>query len=213
MIRRGRFLYTKNEKCGSNTARRTLQALASPRPLSANFVDTNRWLAPLLQPSDLGLARVEEMNDCVPFEFAVVRNPYSRLLSSYLNKFQKQTKKTKQFARELKIDAHVGFAEFVRHVSRQKAADMNPHWRVQYHNIFCDRIKYDEFVKFEDFETQFHRILDRFFDHAKLENVRKGQIKADEKLSAYYDAEITRLVRDTFKIDFEFFGYDTALPV
>jgi hypothetical protein len=43
--------------------------------------------------------------------------------------------------------------------------------------------------------------------------VRKGQINAGEKLSTYYDAELTRLVRDTFKIDFEFFGYDPALPV
>ncbi len=208
-----RFLFTKNEKCGSNTARRTLQALASSKPLPADFVDTNRWLAPLLQPSDLGLARVEELNERVPFKFAIVRNPYARLLSAYLNKFQKQTKKTKKFARDLQADERIGFAEFVMQVSKQKPEDMNPHWRVQYNNIYCDRIKYDKFVKFEDYETQFRRVLDRFFDHTRIENVRKGQFNAGEKMPAYYNAELAGIVRDTFKIDFEQFNYPASLEL
>src|SRR3954451_21812905 len=60
------FLFTKNEKCGNNTARRTLQNLASPKPLPENFRDVNRWADPMLLPSAVGLKPVEEMNAAIP---------------------------------------------------------------------------------------------------------------------------------------------------
>ena len=39
---------------------------------------------------------------------------------------------------------------------------MNPHWRVQYHNIFCDVIKYDHFLRFENLEEELAAIMSRY---------------------------------------------------
>ena len=77
------FLYTKCEKCANVTLRRSLQNLVAEKALPESMSDIDHWRAPLLQPSDLKLTRIKSIND-IPFKFAVVRNPYSRLLSFYL---------------------------------------------------------------------------------------------------------------------------------
>jgi len=206
------FLFTKNEKCGNNTARMTLQHLAAEKALPATFRDVNRWAAPMLQPSDLKLARVEDMNDLIPFKFAIVRNPFARLLSCYLSKFAGATSK-KSLRKRLGVEGALSFAQFVARVCAQAPLEMDPHWRVQYFNIFCDRLKYDHFVRFENYEPEFNALMLRFFGKTGIQSVRKGAQQADLKLTDYYTSEIAKTVRDKYAIDFETFGYGTELPV
>src|SRR3954467_6768820 len=116
------FLFTKNEKCGNNTARMTLQHHAANRPLPANFRDVNRWTAPMLQPSDLILGRVEQLNSIIPFKFAIVRNPYARLLSCYLSKFAGRPKPN--LGKRLGTDTALTFPDFVARVCRQSTLEM-----------------------------------------------------------------------------------------
>jgi hypothetical protein len=205
------FLFTKNEKCGNNTVRISLQHLAADKPLPANFRDSNRWFAPLLQPSDLGLKKPADIN-AIPFKFAVVRNPYSRILSCYLNKFAPGFRKREKYGRIVGGGADMDFATFVARVAEQKPEEMDPHWRIQYHNIFCDIIAYDRFVRFENMDEEFGAILRQFSPGAAIRNVRKGQYRAGEKIAAYYTPQIARTVRDAFAIDFETFGYSEDLP-
>jgi Sulfotransferase family len=206
------FLFTKNEKCGNNTARRTLQNLASPKPLPPDFRDVNRWAYPMLLPSDLGLKRVEELNTRIGFKFAIVRNPYARTLSCYLDKFSHGRVNPSGLGKRLGADAPVNFAAFVERICAQTPAEMDPHWRIQYHNIYCERVRYDCFVKFENYEEEFGALMQRFFGRSEMRNVRKGQHKAELKLGDYYTPEIARAVRDKYAIDFETFGYSVGLP-
>jgi len=206
------FLFTKNEKCGNNTARRTLQNLASRKPLPPDFRDANRWAYPMLLPSDLALRRVEELNARIPFKFAIVRNPYARTLSCYLDKFSHGRVNPSGLGKRLGTGQPVDFAGFVERICAQEPAQMDPHWRVQYHNIYCDRIRYDRFVKFENYEEEFGALMQRFFGRSEMRNVRKGQHKAEMKLAGYYTPEIARALREKFVLDFETFGYSTEIP-
>jgi len=205
------FLFTKNEKCGNNTVRMSLQHLAADKPLPQGFTDSNRWLAPLLQPSDLGLARIGDIN-AIPFKFAVVRNPYTRILSCYLNKFEPGYYKREKYRRIAGIGPDADFASFVRAVAAQTPDEMDPHWRIQTHNIFCDIVRYDRFVRFENLDAEFGAILAQFSPGAPIRNVRKDEYKAGGKIAKYYTPQIARLVRETFAADFAAFGYPEALP-
>jgi len=206
------FLFTKNEKSGNNTARRTLQNLASRKPLPQDFRDVNRWMYPMLLPSDLGIRRVEELNTRIPFKFAIVRNPYARTLSCYLDKFSHGRVNPTGLGKRLGSDTAVDFAGFVARICAQEPAQMDPHWRIQYHNIYCDRIRYDHFVRFENYEEEFGALMQRFFGRSDMRNVRKGQHKAELKLADYYTPEIARAVREKYAVDFEMFGYSRELP-
>jgi hypothetical protein len=188
----------------------TLQRAAAARELPANFKDANRWLAPLLQPSDLDLQFVEDINAAAKFKFAVVRNPYSRLLSAWLDKFAQASPKRAKFERRLGAAAPT-FGEFVERVSAQSPQDMDPHWRVQHHNIYADRIGFDRFVKFEALEAGLAEVMAQFGKATPASSVRKGQHEAGARIAAHYTSDIARKVADTFAIDFATFGYSAEL--
>jgi hypothetical protein len=202
------FLFTKCEKCANVTVRRSLQNLVAEKTLPASMTDIDRWYAPLLQPSDLKLTRIKSIND-IPFKFAVVRNPYSRLLSFYLN--VKPENYPNVMHGKTKPPT---FGGFVDHVTSQSVPEMNPHWRVQHHNIFCDLIKYDHFLRFENLEEELAAIMSRYGKkQAEIRSVHKNQSNAGSKLAAHYTPEIAKKVQDKFAIDFDYFGYSKELPV
>jgi hypothetical protein len=200
------FLFTKCEKCANVTMRQSLQNLVAEKPLPPGFEDTDRWFAPLLQPSDLGLWRIDQLNE-IPYKFAVVRDPYTRLLSYYLGA------ERKNFRRLLGTGEDMDFATFITIIARQQPDDMNPHWRVQYHNLFCDVIEYDHFIRFENLEEELRAFMMRYSRNPEIRSVHKNQGNAGQKLAAYYTPELERLVREKYMLDFEFFGYPLELPV
>jgi hypothetical protein len=201
------FLYTKCEKCANVTLRRSLQNLVAEKQLPPSYSDTDRWYAPLLQPSDLKLTRIASIND-IPFKFAVVRNPYSRLLSFYLGALPQNYRKV------LGSSEKMPFGDFVDLVCEQTVEQMNAHWRVQYYNIFCDVIGYDNYLRFENLEEELATIMSRYGKkQAEIRSVHKNQSNAGSKVAAYYTPEIAKKVRDKYAVDFEHFGYSTELPV
>ena len=201
------FLYTKCEKCANVTLRRSLQNLVADKTLPESMSDIDRWHAPLLQPSDLKLTRIKSIND-IPFKFAVVRNPYSRLLSFYLGA------KAENYRKVIGTSEKPAFGEFVDLACSQPVEKQNPHWRVQYHNIFCDVIKYDHFLRFENLEEELAAIMSRYGKkEAEIRSVHKNQSNAGSKLASYYTPEIAQKVRYKYAIDFDYFGYSTELPV
>jgi hypothetical protein len=74
-------------------------------------------------------------------------------------------------------------------------------------------IAYDHFMRFENLEEELDAFMRRYTSEPEIRSVHKNQGRAAQKLAAYYTPELEKLVRDKYKIDFEFFGYPLDLPV
>jgi len=88
--------------------------------------------------------------------FSVVRDPFSRLVSGYLDKIHRQTNIIPQMARELKIpdlESHIGrkgeklqsnFLFFVEALAKhERKRKINGHFRPQFMNLDIKNIEYD----------------------------------------------------------------------
>ena len=213
-----KFIFVKNEKAANLTLRKTLQTLEAGGELSSGYHTNRRWTGPLLQPSDIEGFGDNELRGDNYFRFAIVRNPYIRMLSCFRDKFE-NIKFDRKFWRVHKNiglardQVEIGFEEFVERVCAQESAAMNPHWRIQHDNIYFDRISFDKIINFENLNDEIPEIINRYYaGSADLLTRRHHVTNADAHMDKYYTQKIADMVRARYAIDFETFGYDEALP-
>lgn len=213
-----RYLFSSNEKVANSTLRATFQSLECGGRLPPHYKPYKRWTGPLLQPSDI--ADFEGLlADASVKKFCVVRHPYTRLISCYRDKFVKAHGGAgyRRKMRELHLPARgrISFAEFLEGVARQQQTEMNSHWRIQYYNVFFDLIRYDEVIRYEQFNARFPELvaelypLDDEATRAIITRNRQPQ-SSDEMIDAYFTPELKALAQDIYRLDFETFGYDPA---
>jgi len=174
----------------------------------------DREFSPLVRPS-----QVKNLDRFIynhqPFKFCFVRNPYTRLLSAYLDKIQ-QTTPIKQNLIDFiekkysKTVDTIDFEFFVEVVCEQRPKQMNPHWRTQYYQTLNNQISYDFIGKFENFDEDFLTILRKIDSKAEtfISHWKRHATNANESLADYYNPDLIKKVKEKFAIDFEFFGYD-----
>jgi hypothetical protein len=156
--------------------------------------------------------------------FCFVRNPFSRVLSAYLDKIANPSRRP-MFLRPLlrgdKTDRAVSFVEFLELVGQQTPAEMNGHWRCQhYHNMF-DTVTFDFIGAFENFDKDLHEVLAAAAPSAVsfLTVVDEHKTNLSSVFDQYYrDTAAVTLVRRIYATDFELLGYpvdpgeSTAMP-
>ena len=108
------------------------------------------------------------------YSFFIVRHPYSRIASAFLEKFV-QRKTLPQYARKLMLEGDAGddpdawsFSDFVLSIARAKVESLNEHWMPQYLHVI-EGIDYD-FIPMESFST--HRRLTELYGHL-TQNIRE----------------------------------------
>ena len=111
------------------------------------------------------------LNDDSYFKFTVVRNPWSRLVSSYLGKLvnaknywaESYDKIAMQIIAENNLSPNKGrsvtFRHFAEHEVRKSDMEMNDHWRPQV--CFIDGHKFDFIAKFENIQNDIDYINNR----------------------------------------------------
>lgn len=111
-------------------------------------------------------------------------------------------------------DHVVTFQEFVDVIIQQPVMYMDHHWRIQYYQTFQSSIEYDFVGRFEQFDQDFRKVMDRLKVDANLyyDEERRHATKAADFLQSYYTADIVEKVYRKYQIDFEYFGYDVELP-
>ena len=151
--------------------------------------------------------------------FTIVRNPYARLLSSYMDKIMgnKRPKKFLLMSLGLRENEDISFEQFVRHVCSTDAREMDKHWAPQSYLTQIRDLSYDYIGAVENLDPSIRRILDLVSgggdqDAARAEeealaSFRPHSTSAAERLRTYYTDELAAAVAERYADDFEMFGY------
>ncbi|SRR6266480_1679488 len=209
-----RYLFTSNEKVANSTLRATFQNLECDGKLPPHYKQFKRWTGPLLQPSDVpDFAGI--LSDPSVRKFCVVRHPYTRLISCYRDKLESRTDASyRRKMRELGFfpSRRISFAEFLHAISKQHQTEMNSHWRIQYHNVFMDIIRYDEIIRYEELNSRLSGLVAELYPDkgrastAILLRNRKPE-SSEGLLDAYFTPELRTLAAQIYRPDFEAFDY------
>lgn len=157
--------------------------------------------------------------------FAVVRNPWDRILSCYLNKIKKdQNFESEDFKNGVMRKFHrfnvfyagMPFDEFVHAVGQIPDEIADGHFASQYRRLVMDgEIVIDHLARFENFREA----TSSFLRGVGLDVVTQvPHLNKSERWNAYteyYNDETIQIVEERFKEDIRLFGYqfDQALAI
>lgn len=207
-----RYMYVAVPKAANSTIKGILQEFELR---GSNFKVRNvhdRMDSPLLFPHQLpnGLLSKILYSDKYT-RFTCVRNPYTRLLSCFLDRISSKSRTSQQLEKIAGTRAVTDFKSFIGALADIDPRDMNIHYRPQVLLTRPESIKYSHVLKLENFEQDFKKILDILYPkHKKMtlfRNLSPKKTGADEKIMKNYDDKSIDLVQKIYHSDFELFEY------
>ncbi len=200
--------YNRVKKNANTTMTLLLRELAGG---AAAHRDTAKWES--TSPYDLPLRQLGRLRD-LRF-ITVVRNPYSRVLSAFLDKFREP--KYRRTHGDFPLTPE-GFARFVTWLERGGLA-RDGHWNLQSRLIVAPLDRFDAVLRFEslgaDLETAM-RAVGVPFDATRLRAAYPSdegkRTDATARMDGYYTRDLAARVARLFAQDFAALGYDTAYP-
>ncbi len=178
---------------------------------------------PFIKPFQLGKSGFDELLESrrlVVFSF--VRNPFSRLLSAYLDKMLRASPESFPIHDEMKrlgIDLQAGqvsFAQFLDCIGSmmRRGVVLDKHWRPQTWQMSIDLINYDYVGKVEHLNADLTPIATRLgLPQPVIDRTFGHETGATSQLHAYYDNYCKDKVLELYASDFDAFGYDRSLPI
>jgi hypothetical protein len=209
---RHNYLTVATPKVACTTIKRTLHALEGLPPADPWWAVHDAGEALRLSAySERDQRRLLTAPDVA--RFAVVRNPYDRMLSAWKSKILRDDAQYAPLAAEVRAaysyptEAVVAFGDFVRHIVATEHPD--GHWARQVDVLACDEIAYDVIARFENFVDDFAAILTRLGAPADVRALGAEVTNPTNEVppAAAYDSEVAAVVYDYYREDFERFGY------
>ena len=167
-------------------------------------------------------------------KFMFVRHPLSRLYSAYRDKFLGyeafQGKYKDRYAQEIILrfrpqanhndlsEGRVTFKEFVQYImyKAQHGGMFNQHWRSPVDLCFPCGIRYDFIGKVETMDTDAMYVMREFFGQRRPDDLplihTKGSTEEMKEAYKNFTDEELRELMNVYKLDFEVFGYEMAVP-
>lgn len=148
------------------------------------------------------------------FVFSFVRNPYSRVLSAYLDKITQPNIVRKQFCAFYSLDEakEYSFADFLEIIDSPLNALEDQHWRPQHLNLLLGKIRIDYIGHLEYFTEDLPKTLQKINVQTSLNAGKMHSVKANQQLLDYYGKKEIELVKNKYKADFEYFNYPEDFP-
>lgn len=212
---RNRYLYVENAKVACTTIKRSLQLAEFEGDLELlpeNVHDRSQ--SPLIAPSgNMPLFRSIFTEDF--FRFTFVRNPYTRALSCYLEKFVENQYERERLSPELGLTASVipSFEEFLIAVREQSPGARDIHWEGQAFLLRPHAMKYTFVGRFEQFGSHWKKVFEYLGLPAGGQAQMRHSTDASSRLSAHYGWRERALVREIYVEDFLTFGYGFGLDL
>lgn len=147
--------------------------------------------------------------------FVIVRNPYARVLSAFLDKFRLARYRQRHGDFPLTPEGFGAFLAYLESGGLRRDA----HWDLQTRLMMLPLSGYDSVIRFETFRTGLRALLERrglTVPETALDSLfpsdETKQTRADRRLHQFYDADRVAAVQRLFAPDFAALGYDTAFP-
>lgn len=201
-------LYLNNAKSGCSTIKSTmltgLRQKSDPRNTDA--------LAPteIHGRSDFWSDDYSKITTEKTFSFSVVRNPFARVLSSFLDKMMQENLLKKHFYHQhgLAADHVLTLIEFLT-LLKEGNALFDQHWRPQVANLYVGFLPLDEVHFLESLDDTQDSICSRLTGVDSFVKRSPHGTGAHKKVMEHVDAEARALIVDLYRDDFEVFGYST----
>lgn len=148
------------------------------------------------------------------FTFSFFRNPYSRLLSAFLQKMPKLKYQGMARAAQVKQVDEEGFRSFVAWLE-SGGLDANIHWAPQTSICPLPVASLDFVGHVENLDEDLAALVGRLFPgqcYDQPATRQRDRQHAVHKLQTYYDEALAQRVCALYRRDFEELGYDEALP-
>jgi hypothetical protein len=163
-----------------------------------------------LRPSELTAQQVAELTGY--FKFTIVRNPYTRVLSAYLNKIV-GGKKLAYMGRSRGEGAPPSFADFLAYLARD-GLHANAHWTPQAALLLLPRERLDFVGRVERLNEDLQLVVTKLAPSSAAAVAGAAPpraTRAGTDLAHHYDARCAALVRELYGEDFAVFGYSREL--
>ena len=215
---RNRFVYFAVPKAANSTIKWLLQrgelADVAYKVRDIHDRQMSPLIAPYQLPDDEFLRILRDPSFTV---FTCVRNPYSRLLSCFLDRIQaKESVPRREVADVLGQDVadEIEFADFIEAITRMRPADMNEHYRPQSLLTCIDWVEYDHVLRFEELTDSLRKLLDELYAGVQVKlpverNRSPRSTGASGRVDEYMTDDLAERIRDVFAADFQNFGYAT----
>ncbi len=206
--RERRFIYFRIPKAANSTVSYAISNIETENGDSAGAYKSGYDRA-----SSLGFLETYRLHQRF-FLFSVVRNPYTRVASAYLDKIQGQKRQRVPVARALgrASTAPITFNEFCAYLAKGGYRD-DVHWFRQTDLIPCGTDCLDYLGSVETLTKDLNAIRTRLAITSETgrSDWKHGKTGATSRLFELYDDESRISVFETYKQDFELLGYAKSL--
>lgn len=209
-----KYIFVETAKVACHQIKYTLQCAEKEKVIiydDPSHVHEKKF-SPLLSPLDDIKNFILALNDDSYLKFCFVRNPFSRILSCYLDKFVNNEFERRRLSPYLGLSPtqRPTFETFLSVISEQDDHDRDIHWASQTFLLQPKKIKYNVVGRFENFNAEFSEICRRLgIEKYFVAPPTHYSTNASGKLSEYYTDAARDIVRGVYSEDFRNFNYDS----
>jgi len=205
--RKNKIIYNRIPKNANSTVMEVMKAIRDAQGALPSFRTLPLKIAHSLESGDALLNQYDWL--------VVIRNPYARILSAFLDKMSKALFQ-KRFG-IFTLDPE-GFVQFLSYLD-QHGPNVDPHFNLQTDLLYLPLDHFNVRIPFEDinhclglyFESLGMRhLLGKDFLEKASHAGTHHKTESSSKLSFFYTPDALALVNRIYRLDFETLGYRTA---